>query len=94
MKTLKSLANELGFTKGQVKLTIGFCIACGGIGWLGAMWAGFWTMIAFAVIALVWFISMFDISFKGIKNSELKHNGRKMIWRVESQDAKKPTSVN
>ena len=79
-KNLKGIIAELGFTRGQVKLTVGFCILSGGCGLLGGMLNGWATLIGFTVIVTIYMSLMFD--FIGIDKSEF-----------ERQDTKKPEPV-
>lgn len=73
----KGIVDELGFSKGQVKLTIGFCIASAGLGALGTLWDAGLTILVFGVVVLAWSIMMFDINFRGIPNEEFKRHDNK-----------------
>ena len=75
--SLKNLTDELGFTKGQVKLTICFCILSGGIGILGSILNGFATIVAFGILVVLWAVSMFDINWHGIQKSEFERKPQK-----------------
>ena len=90
--SINGLIEELDFTRGQVKLTIAFCLLSAGIGILATLLSGYATVVAFGVLFIAWSVSMFDIDWHGIPREEFKRTQKKPETTAAVSDDKQNIS--